>query len=433
MWCAAVLFWAGFESAPLLAGDLAYGGGYSLAYDTNITRVPSNPVADFTQTLFAGLGYQERTASVAARLSAQIERRDYLRDTYVPEKAYYVDASVLWTISPNLSWIVENYASQVPISLTTVDTPTNRTNANSFTTGPDLSLHLTSTDSGLFGARYGLLTIDGPGDNEYFTGYARGQHRLSQTSTVSLNYLATRVYFQDPEAFSNYSLDAWFLGYEYRPSTSGFRMEGGTVRLQQERLESPPPGFYGRISAVYQITPESGLSASAENTYSDTAIDLLGGVTSATQAPSAPGRITPGSAVTGPYHGRRADLNLDHRGPRFQVTARGYARSVDYLQSNESYVEQDGRVEVFWFPGVTRVRFYAEYLRRDFVDFFQQDRLRASSVTVTYRASRVMNVSVEAGRFASFSTLSQNNFVDYRLSLTLGFSTGPLYTPASRR
>ena len=434
IWCAATLCWAGFESAPVLAGELAYGGGYSLAYDTNITRVPFDPVADFTQTLFAGFGYQERTATVVARVQAQAERRDYLRHTYVDENAYYADASVVWTISPRkLAWIFEDYASQVPISLVTVDTPNNRTNANSFSTGPELTFRLTSVDSALLGARYGRLNIDGPGDNEYASAYARGQHQLSQTSNLSLNYLATRVNFQDPEAFSNYALEAWWLGYEFRPYTSGVRLEAGTARIQQDRLETPPPGRYGRLSLLYQITPESGLSASADSAYSDTAIDLLGGVSSATQSPSAPSRITPTSAVTGPYFSRRADLSFDHRGPRFQVTARGYARSVDYLQSNESYEERDGRFEFFWLTGATRVRVYAEYLRRDFLDFFQQDRLRASSVSVTYRASRVMNVSVELGRFGAFSTAPANNYVDYRLSLTLSFSTGPLYTAASRR
>jgi len=432
IWCA-TLCWAGLESAPVLAGELAYGGGYSLAYDNNITRVPTDPIAEFTQTLFGGFGYEERTADLNMRLVTQVERRNYLRNTYVEEKAYYVNGSALWTISPQkLTWILDDYASQIPISYATVDTPTNRTNANGLNTGPDLTLRLNPVDAAIVGARYGRLDIQGPGDNERYSAYVRGLHQISPNTNVSLNYLTTRVNFQDSETFSNYSLDAWFLRYQLLPSPSGMTVEAGTARIQQERLETPPPGRYGRFVLFYPITREATLSASLERQYSDAAIELLGGVTSAAQQPPAASKVSI-TAVSGPFYGKRGDLGFDYGGARFQVIARGFVRSVDYLQSDQSYEERNTHLECNWFSGPARIRAYLDSVKRTFLDFFQEDRNRAAGVVFGYRVNRFMGLSVEGSRLDGSSTATQNNFVDRRVSFALSFSTGSLYPAATRR
>lgn len=418
-----------------MAGEFAYGAGYSLTYDSNITRVPNNAIAEWTQSLIGGFAYQERTIDVDARLLAQAERRDYLRNTYSDEKVYYVDGAAVWTISPRqFTWTVEDVAHQVRTDITTPDTPSNRTNANSLSTGPEFIFRLDPADTAVIGSRYGRFDIDGPGDNERYSGYARWLHSVSAQTTLSANYAATRVNYQDPSAFNNFLLEAWFLRYETRPSPNGMTIDFGTSRVTREGAEALN-GRLARLTLLRQLTSESSLQVSFAEEYSDTGSDLLGTVTIPTQptggVPSTPATIV---AQGDAYYSKRGDLAYVNQGGHFGIDLRGYARSIDYQTLNQDFDEHGGRFECsYLFSGETRLRAYTEYVRRTFLDFYQRDTLRNSAVGVTYRLTRNVNITAEAGLFEESSTLPSNNFVDRRVMLLLAYSSGPLYTVQSRR
>ncbi len=75
-----------------------------LAHDSNITRT-TDPRAEWTETLFGGIAYAERTVDLTARLLAQVEKRDFVRNTYQNDTAYFLNGAAVWTIVPQqLSW-----------------------------------------------------------------------------------------------------------------------------------------------------------------------------------------------------------------------------------------------------------------------------------------------------------------------------------------
>jgi len=223
------LCWGGFGAAPVLAGEFAYGAGYSLTHESNINRVPNDAIAEWTQSLIGGFAYQERTVDLNARVSAQVEQRDYLRNTYRDDKAYFVNGVAIWAISPRqFTWSVEDLASQVRLDITTPETPNNRTNANSLSTGPDFLLRLDPANTAAIGARYRRFDIAGPGDNNGYSAYARLLHQASALTNLSLNYQAIRVNFQDPSSFNNFLREEWFLGFDTRLPLGGVGIEAGT-------------------------------------------------------------------------------------------------------------------------------------------------------------------------------------------------------------
>ena len=440
--CAATLCWAGFGNAPVLAGEFALGAGYSLAYDSNINRVPdgviingvpTSPIAEWTQSLIGGFAYQESTVDLDMRLLAQAERRDYLRNTYVNETAYYVNGAAVWTILPQqFTWTIEDVARQIPLAYSTVDTPSNRTNGNILSTGPEFTLRLNPADAAAIGARYGRFDVEGPGDNERYTAYARLLHQMSSLTNLSLNYQMSRVNYQDPSLYTNFLLEIWYLRYEMRPSPSGIAVEVGTNRIIQEGQQDLQ-GRYGRLILLHQLTRESLLSASFESGYGDAGAGLLGRGTGLTPplttTPSTPAT----AAIANPFYSKRGELTFDRSGP-FRLVARGYARSLDYLQSDQSNREHGGRFECTWlYSDAARIVAYADYLKRTFVDFFEEDTLRTGSVAVMFRLNRNVFVTVEGARYEQSSTVPLNNFVDRRAMLTFGYSTGSLYTPQPRR
>jgi hypothetical protein len=217
-----------------------------------------------------------------------------------------------------------------------------------------------------------------------------------------------------------------------RPSPSGMTVEVGTNRIMQEGQQELQDR-YGRLTLLHQLTRESSLSASFESGYGDTGSGLLArGITGPT--PPLSGSTTPPTAaVVNPYYAKQGELAFNRSGS-IQFFARGYARSIDYLQSNQSNHEYGGRFEFTWlYSGAAGIRAYTDYLKRTFVDFFQEDKYRNSVVAVTFRLNRNVYVTVEGGRLEQSSTAPTNNFVDRRAMLTLSYSTGSLYIPQSRR
>jgi hypothetical protein len=433
-WCAATLCSGGFGGAPVLAGEFAYGAGYSLAYDSNIKRVPNDAIAEWTQSLIGGFAYQERTIDLNARILAQVEQRDYLRNTYSDDKAYFVNGAAVWTISPRqFAWSVEDVARQVQLDITTPDTPSNRANANSLSTGPDFTFRPDPANTAAIGARYGRFDIAGPGDNNSYSAYARLLHQVSTLSKLSLNYEAIRVNFQDPSSFSNFLREQWFLGYETRLSLGSVGVEAGTARVTRDGAKELK-GRLARLTLSHQLTSESSLQASLASQYSDTGSDLLGGLnaTQSTGAFSTPSTLVVTEDV---YYSKRGSLAYVNRSGSFAFALRGYARRDDYQQLNNlDFDERGGRIECGWLdPGGARIGAYTEYLRRTFLNLDQVDTTRNIGITVNYSLTRNVNISVEGTRLEQSSTLSSNNFVDLRVMLLLAYSSAPLYTVQFRR
>src|SRR5215470_12606450 len=200
-WCAAILGWACAWAVPVHAGQFAFGAGTSLTYESNIQRVQVNPQADLIQAVYGGFYYTENTDVLKARCLGQVERRHFYRNSFSDDTATYLDTAAGWTIVPRrLNWILEDTFREVLVDITAPDTPSNRTESNSLNTGPDLTFALSSSNSVVFGARYGRFDIkNSVNDNERYMGLARLIHNMSPQTSLSLNYEVFHVHF-DPLA-----------------------------------------------------------------------------------------------------------------------------------------------------------------------------------------------------------------------------------------
>ena len=415
-------------SGPVLAGEFAYGAGYSLAHDSNITRVPTDPAAEWTQTLYGGFAYRENTADLNARLLAQTEARYFARNTFSDDSGFLMDGSAVWTLLPKqFAWTVEDTFREVRLDLTTADTPANRTDTNTLSTGPDFALRLDTANSVGLGARYGRFDIKGPGDNERYSGHARLLHQISAVTTLSLNYEATHENFEPPALFTRVLREDRFVSYATRESpTNNVTIDVGTTRVVPEGREELS-GRLARLSAARQLTSESALRASLAYEISETYRDLLGGLASPTVL---------GSSVATPdiYRTQRGELSYAVQGGRFGYTLQGYARRIDYEQlDQEDHEEKGGRLAWTWlYSGDVRIQASTEYLRRTFLSLERTDVERNIGVGVTYRLTRNVSVVAEGVRTESEST-ALGNFVNRRAMLLLAYSTGPLYGVQSRR
>lgn len=431
----AIACWAGVSCAPLLAGQYDYGGGYSLTYESNITRTPS-PRPEWTSALFGGAAYEEHTVDLNARGLAQVEFRNYLRNVYQDDHSGYVNGAAVWTISPRLfSWTAEENFRQVQVNLTQPDVPTNRTEISAFSTGPDFTTRFDSANSAEFGGRYDRFDIRGPGDNQRGSGYLRLIHRLSEFTALSANYEAAKIFFDDTATYPRVTRTDGFLRFESRQPPHEITLDVGTSRVIREGAPELD-GRLGRLSLTRQLTPDSAFQAAYISQYSDTFTDSLRGIAN----PMIPGdtAIVPGvDVVTGDsYYLQRGDLALlsDVPGAVFGYSLRGYARSVDYVTQNLDFHEWGAWLDFSWRPSfMNRVYFTGRYSKRTFLEFPETDLDLYGTAGVTYGLSRNAGITFEVSRISHYTTVPQSDWVDWRAMLLLGYSTGPLYTAVSRR
>jgi hypothetical protein len=437
-----VFSWTGAGCAPALAGQVDYGAGLGLGHESNITRSPTDPRAEWTQSIFAGIGYAEHTADLRAELLAQVERRNYVRNTYQDETIPSLGALAVWTIAPQrLSWVLEDVARESLLSLSTPDTPTNRVKTNSLSTGPQLTFRANPTNTPILGARYGRYDIEGTGDNQRYSGYAGWLSRVSELDTLSLNYLATRVNFDPPSLYTNFLRQDQFLLYERVSLLNRLTVEGGTTHIRRYGGEETS-GRLARVAALYALTSGSAVRLLLSDQISDSATDLIRGLAYGNATAMMPAIPTEAAAVaplggttnvatTDIYRSQRGELTYVMRGGRIESTIQGYTRRVDYVTLDQDYREAGWRLTLTWISsGTLRIYADANYVKRTFPSLDEQDTDRYSTLGVTYRLTPSLFVSAEGGRIERESNVSTQSFLDSRVLLLLGYSTGPLYSPS---
>lgn len=431
----ATLCLAGFGGAPVQAGDLIYGAGYSLTYDSNINRVPSGALAEWTQALMGMLNYQERSIDFNAQILAQVERRNYLRNTYPDQTIYNVNGAAVWTISPRqFTWTVEDVARQVVLNITAPDTPSNRTNTNAFRTGPDFTLRLDPTNNVVIGAKYGRYTITGPGDTKSYSGNAALVHRVSELTTLSLNYVATRLYPLDLGPLvggPRIDIRQAFLSLQTTRPLGTLILDAGTNSFTQEGTAISRNDRLVRLLFLRDLSSAQSLRLSFDSQYFVTSTELLSGVTNPTQStagtPSTPPTIV---ATQDAYYSRGGDLSyLNQSAGSFVLGLGASGRHIDYQNPlNSDYDERGGRIEGTWLSSdATRIRVRTDYTRRTFQqDPIREDHLFRIGMGVSFSPTQNVSISVDADRLRQSSSQPQFDFLDQRAMLTLTYTSAPL-------
>jgi len=434
--CCAVVFLGVVSATPFVqAAEYDYGIGFSLAHDDNITRVPNDPRSEWTRTLMGRIGFQENSVDLQARIAVQVEHRNFVNNAYPDDTAVYANGLVLWNIVPReFTWILENVARKLRVSLTTPDTPANNAQTNSLNTGPEYTLRFNSTDSFVVGAGYGRFDIAGPGDSQRYSAYGGWLHRLSTPTTFSLNIQGRHTDFDQPSLFTTSNRVDLFARYDVSSTPTIATLDLGVTSINP----NPGDGVQGpliRFSVQRQATSDSVVRLYLSDQILDTYTDLIQSVTGPT------GSTVQGSvAFTNPatpdlYHSQRADVTYEVTpGGRIWYTLQGYAGRIDYEHLIQDYNERGLKFTWTWFfAGSTRFRAYADTVRRTFTNFYEVDTERNTLLDLTYLLSNNTNVTLEYGRFSRDSTNASTSFVDNRVLVLLSYTSGTIGLVQSRQ
>ena len=242
---------------------------------TNATRSPdgeSDTIASagVSASLFRGEG------RLTYRLIGSVAYEEYLENTYEGDVRASIGASARYQLVPDrISWSVDNTFGQTASNTFAPTTPANRTNVNSFSTGPDVDLRLGAVAGVGLGARYGRTDYsDGFGDDQRYSGNARIYRRLSATSTAALNGSFQRVRNEEDQRFGfrpsgerEYDILEYYGSLNSQRARYGFSLAAGITELRDEsRPESESEPLF-RASLYRRLSPALNLNLSVSQEF----------------------------------------------------------------------------------------------------------------------------------------------------------------------
>jgi hypothetical protein len=434
-----MLGWGWACATPIHAGESGYGVGLSLAHESNIGRTETNPRSEWTQALVVGLFYRENTIDVTARVQAQVERRHFYRHTFGDDTGGFLDGAAVWTILPRqFTWAVEDVFREVQLNIAAPSTPSNLTKSNTLSTGPDFTFLLSSTNSVVIGGRYGRFDVQNSiNDSHRYAAYVRGMHALSPQAKLSLNYEATRAYFEPgAQVFPKILREDWFGRFENRSSVNSTTIDVGTSRVTQYGGPALAGNRLARLTLSEALSSQSTLRLALSDQISDTYTDLIAGATGSTAPRDAGVVALSGTTIASGdlYHSKRGDLAYTNNDGRLGYTLQAYGRHVDFETLHQSYQEKGGTFLWTWlYSGAMRFAASTAYSKRTLESLDRQDADRTYGVRATYSLNSNVTVTMDVGRFARQSTVPLDSYVNNRVMLTLGYSSGAFNDVRSRR
>ncbi len=432
---------------PALAAQIDYGVGLSATYESNMFRTTNDPHSELYESLMGAVNLREDNRDLSARALVQVEHRHFTKHTFPDDTTWYLDGAALWTIAPQrAAWTLEDTFREVQLSLTAPNTPSNRTKSNTFSTGPDLTFALDSVNSLVVGGRYGRFDIENSvTDNHRYGGYLRGLHLLSPQSKLTLNFEATRMFFE-PQAtpYPDVVQVNGYGRYESLYAGSGATLDLGRTHVKQYGGGQTLDGNIGRLTLLKAFGPDVTVRISYSDEISDTYSDLLRGVTVA-GIPTDPGVvIIQGLATADLYHSKLGTAAFLNQGGRFQYTLLASGRKVNFATLEQDYEEKGGRLYLSWIhSGAIRFSGFFDYSKRDYLTLsvdpttpdapLRQDVDRNYLATLEYRLNQSLTVTVVGNLVRRDSTAPGISYVNRRAMLLLGYTFGHTFEIQSRR
>jgi hypothetical protein len=209
-----------------------YGG---VNYTDNASRAQVDEESETIGTAGLLLGITTDRPKLDADVTAHLEYREYLDDTFDSEVVGGINAFLAYAFIPErFIWVVEDNFTQIASDVTAVDTPDNRENVNYLSTGPDFTIGLTARSS---------LQLSGRVSDTYYeerdtgtqglTGSLALIRQMSDASSLSLNGSVSEIDF-DEEVFSDYRIDSAFLRWNTVTERTTFILDGGYDRVSQD-------------------------------------------------------------------------------------------------------------------------------------------------------------------------------------------------------
>lgn len=370
------------------AAELGTEFSTGIAVSDNIARTAGNTTNETISLVGLVLDLSESTRKLDASLNVDLTYMNYLDNTFADEIVGGGDLNVdLTLVDERLSWTVEdNFGQQLGDPFASTN-PGNRENVNYLTTGPTLTLPLSSRNSIGLDLMYSAVNYEvRPFDNKGGLVALRLDRQISRGRTLSLNGRARNINYEGESLAPDIDILETYLRFAGDDNRGNFNVDIGLTELSVANGKSS--GLLVRANWLRQVSPFATLNASASSQYSE-----QGDLFRYSQGRSVPFALT---------------QNIDGFGNAF----RNYAVDVDYALNRER----------------SRLRFGVGWRQEDYQLGFARDRdiLRATFF-VERDVTRNIFVNVGLRLFNRAYKYIDREDTDTRASMSIGYRFGPAF------
>lgn len=425
-----ILVYVGSLFNDLEASPFNYNLGYRAEYSDNIARIPNEREAqsELINIVNAGFSYLENSSTINARILGNVAYNQYYHETYENQTTSTLNAyAEAFLLQRTLSWVATDSFRRLQIDPLLPDTPTNRQNSNAWVTGPNANFRLGTVDIATFEARYGHAWVENLDiDNIRYSYATRWAHRVSERSTLSLNYEYLDVDFEDDVLNSDLSRHNYFLRASIIDARNRFTFDLGQTKIERER-SAPVSDWLIHLTVSLQAATHSSAGMTYRREYSDTGGELLSSTTTADLSPGSTMPILGTDVVTSePFYLEAGDLFYTYRGVVVPWTARVFYRDTDYevspLDRQEWGVAFDAR---YLYSSSVYFQLFGSYSMLSFDQPLREDRYSGAGLSCAYRMTPHMQAGVEIRRYGRRSSVINQDYIDNRIALTFTYGSAP--------
>lgn len=407
------------QSAWAYEYGVSVGGG--VEHSDNILLTTTDRTEEWINLAILGFNFDQSEPELDAKIEAVLQYQDYRNDTIADYTASDIRVNTLWRISPqHFQWELLDDFTQRVVDPRKPFSPSNRQDANVFTTGPDYIIRMNSTNNLEFGARaydYYFESLDL--DSSRYEGLAKWEYQTTPATRVSANYGYSQALYDNSTLNQNFSRTDYFLQIETKQLNNTFLADSGISSINGERSD-PIAGPRWNVAWDRQISPQATTVVSGGAGYSDPGTAISNG----TSNPNAGITGNQGSDI---FYSRRLDGSYTNQGSSISFQLAGFWRVDTYevLLLDEGRV--GGTIDLGYFhsPSVSAT-LSSRYEEDNFLKIDRIDQIKSVAAEISYTAIRNLPItfSVKWVGLNSEGAVSIGDYEETRIKLSLVYTRG---------
>jgi hypothetical protein len=405
-------------STPAEPAEIAAEFSAGVAYSDNVNRVPVNGLDETIASVGTVLNIAEANRRVIADVRSEFTYYDYLDDTYKSELVSAVDALAdLVLVEDRIRWFVQDNYGRALFDPFQPDRPENWENVNFLTTGPTIVLYPGERNNAGVDLRYSRMDYEVRDfDNERQGGRLWVGRSIRRDQMLSLNVDVETVEF-DNGVTPDYDRQSAYLRWEIDGGRNLVDFDLGYT--EQEILSEKADGIMFDLTWARDVSARSQLEFHVGRRFADQG-NVFRYQQSITRDLDSVGDLTENGS---PFLMESLDVNYTFTGERTTLFVVVGGIEQEY-ETQEEQDRRDMQVELFAERDLSRSFFSSVSLRyymREFTNIVRDDDTTIAALTVGYRLSPALSLSLRYTYRSLESTAVANEFDENRGELTLTY------------
>jgi len=309
--------------------ELIYEYEAGTEYTDNSRLKRNNKEDELSIIVSAGFSLSDSLRRINYSITPSVTQIEYTNDTFSDNTYYKLESNLIWDILPStLSWQVNNDLSVQEIDSFASNTPSNSQQVNIFSTGPSVEFRLSTLNTLLVNYTYSDIKNEKTKtDNKRKYYDIIIEHKVSPTSSVSLNYTDRTVRYKDKILNTDNDTSSTFIQFDSRKARSDYQLVIGENKAKRISDRVVTKGRLLRLSWNYTLNYNTNVSLRFRKELSDSINDInisnnegSGVLNSADKT------------VSGIFETERLNLSFQKESTNFQIYYSIFGERQDYKE-----------------------------------------------------------------------------------------------------